>query len=72
MIRVSRSVSILSVMVMMTVAVMVTVTAAFATPDEGGKGQTKVTICHKDKNTITVGAPAQAAHERHGDTLGAC
>ena len=72
MIRVSRSVSILSVMVMMTVAVMVTVTAAFAKPNEGDNGQTKVTLCHKGKNTITVGAPAQAAHERHGDRLGAC
>jgi len=72
MIRVSRSVPILSIMVMMTVAVMVTVTAAFAKPNEGGNGQTKVTICHKGKNTITVGAPAQAAHERHGDRLGAC
>ena len=31
----------------------------------------KVTICHKGK-TITVGAPAVAAHLRHGDTLGEC
>jgi hypothetical protein len=45
---------------------------AFATPNEGGNGQTKVTLCHKGTNTITVGAPAQAAHERRGDTLGAC
>jgi hypothetical protein len=72
MIRMSRKVSILSVMVMMTVMVMATVTVAFATPNEGGNGQAKVTLCHKDMNTITVGAPAQAAHERHGDTLGAC
>jgi len=40
--------------------------AAFA-----GKGQEKVTICHKGK-TITVGAPAVAAHQKHGDTLGPC
>jgi len=72
MIRVSRNVSILSVMVMMTVTVMVTATVALAIPNEGGNGQTKVTLCHKDMNTITVGAPAVAAHERHGDTLGAC
>jgi hypothetical protein len=31
----------------------------------------KVTICHKGK-TITVGAPAVAAHLRHGDTVGEC
>jgi hypothetical protein len=71
MIRVSRSVSILSVMVMMTVTVMLTVTVAFATPSEGGNGQTKVTLCHNG-HTLTVGAPAVAAHERHGDTLDAC
>jgi hypothetical protein len=72
MIRVNRNVSILSVMVMMTVTVMLTATVAFATPNEGGNGQAKVTLCHKGMNTITVGAPAQAAHERHGDKLGAC
>jgi hypothetical protein len=72
MIRVSRNVSILGVMVMMTVTVMLTATVTFATPNEGGNGQAKVTLCHKGMNTITVGAPAQAAHERHGDTLGDC
>jgi hypothetical protein len=59
-------------MVMMTVMVMVTATVAFAKPNEGGNGQPKVTLCHKGMNTITVGEPAVAAHERHGDTLGAC
>jgi len=34
-------------------------------------GKTKVTLCHKGK-TITVGAPAQKAHLRHGDKLGPC
>jgi hypothetical protein len=34
-------------------------------------GHQKVPLCHKGK-TITVGAPAQAAHMRHGDSLGAC
>ena len=35
-------------------------------------GQTKVTLCHKGKNTITVGAPAVPAHMGHGDELGPC
>jgi hypothetical protein len=41
---------------------------------EHGRGgsQQRVTLCHKNKNTLTVGAPALAAHERHGDTQGAC
>ena len=34
-------------------------------------GKTKVTLCHKGK-TITVGAPAAKAHQRHGDNLGRC
>jgi hypothetical protein len=38
---------------------------------KGSGGPDKVTLCHKSK-TLTVGAPAQAAHLRHGDTLGAC
>ena len=37
----------------------------------GGGGQDKVALCHKNK-TLTVGAPAQAAHRAHGDSLGAC
>jgi hypothetical protein len=37
----------------------------------GGGGQDKVVLCHKNK-TLTVGAPAQAVHRRHGDRLGAC
>jgi hypothetical protein len=40
---------------------------------DGGSGtQDKVTLCHKNKNTLTVGAQAQSAHLRHGDSLGAC
>jgi hypothetical protein len=40
---------------------------------EHGRGsQQKVTLCHKSKNTLTVGAPALGAHRRHGDTQGAC
>ena len=38
----------------------------------GGGGQDKVTLCHKGKKTLTVGAPAQEAHLRHGDILGTC
>lgn len=34
--------------------------------------QQKVTLCHKGRITISVGTPAQAAHVRHGDALGAC
>lgn len=38
----------------------------------GGGGQERVTICHKG-HTITIGAPAVAAHlANHGDTIGAC
>jgi hypothetical protein len=37
----------------------------------GSGGQGKVTLCHKGK-TLTVGAPAQAAHLRHGDSIGLC
>jgi hypothetical protein len=36
-----------------------------------GKGQEKVTICHKG-HTIRVGKPAMPAHLRHGDHVGAC
>ena len=39
-------------------------------PDPGA-GRPKVVLCHRGK-TLTVGAPAQAAHLRHGDSLGAC
>ena len=42
-----------------------------AKSDEGG-GRGKVIVCHKKENSLTVGAGAQAAHLRHGDSLGAC
>jgi hypothetical protein len=32
----------------------------------------KVTICHKGKNTLTIGISALPAHLAHGDTMGAC
>lgn len=40
-------------------------------PDDDG-GSTKVTICHKGKNTISVAESAVSAHLAHGDTLGPC
>jgi len=71
MILLNRNISILSVMVMMTIAVMATVTVAFATPNEGSNGQAKVEICHKGQ-IITVAEPAVAAHVRHGDDPALC
>ena len=38
----------------------------------GGQAREKVTVCHKGQKTLRVGAPAQAAHVRHGDTVGPC
>lgn len=32
----------------------------------------KITICHKNKVTITVSVNAWPAHKRHGDTTGPC
>ena len=32
----------------------------------------KITICHKQKRTITVSVNAWPAHQRHGDTVGPC
>jgi hypothetical protein len=40
--------------------------------EAGASGQQKVALCHKGKVTITVGAPAQRTHLRHGDSLGGC
>jgi hypothetical protein len=66
MIRMSRNVSILSVVVVMIVTVLATVAVAFAVPGEGSNGQAKVPICHKG-HEITVAAPAVQAHIKHGD-----
>ena len=46
-------------------------------PDHAGKkglggNPGKVTLCHKNRVTISVGAPAEPAHLRHGDSSGAC
>ena len=41
--------------------------------DDDKKGKnTKITICHKGKNTISISENAWKAHEAHGDTMGAC
>ena len=32
----------------------------------------KVTLCHKEKKTITVSPAAMYAHLKHGDTVGPC
>ena len=66
-----RNVSIFSVMAMMMVTVLATAAVAFATPTEGGNGQAKVDVCHNG-HMITVGQPAVAAHERHGDDPELC
>ncbi len=65
----NRNATILSVLTMIVVTILATVAVASAATDKGAKE--KVTLCHKG-HTITVGAPAVAAHERHGDTEDAC
>lgn len=35
-------------------------------------GDHKITICHKQKVTITIDQSAWPAHQAHGDTVGAC
>lgn len=42
--------------------------AGYATP----YGDTKVTVCHKDKKTLVLPESAVAAHLGHGDTRGPC
>jgi Ca2+-binding RTX toxin-like protein len=81
MIRMSRRVSIFSLVVVMTVTVLATVAVALAQEEPldepqnevgGDHGQKKVTICHNGHD-ITVAMPAwERAHSSHGDTQGAC
>jgi hypothetical protein len=66
-------------LVLVAAALALVVSGALAQPDaRGGKGKgksrgtEKVTICHKGKKSIRVGAPALKGHLRHGDTAGAC
>jgi hypothetical protein len=54
-----------------TVLVLASVAVAFAAQGRGGQGREKTAVCHKG-HTLTVPAPALAAHQRHGDTAGDC
>jgi hypothetical protein len=38
----------------------------------GGKKGDKINVCHKDRNTLTIGASGVADHIGHGDMLGNC
>ena len=54
-------------------AVPVSASPLFAnTASAGYGGQDKVEVCHKNKKTLTIAAPAVNAHLGHGDVLGAC
>jgi len=53
-------------------AALVAVVTVVAIVSSVAAQQTKVTICHKGKNTLTVAEPAVAAHIAHGDAMGAC
>jgi Ca2+-binding RTX toxin-like protein len=72
MIRMSRIVSILGAVAVMTIMGLTIAVVAYAAQNGNALGTTKVTLCHKDKNTITVGKPAVDAHMNHGDDMGAC
>ena len=67
----NRKVWIASVISTVVALLLASMAVAFAAQEEGGNGQEQTTICHKG-HTITVAAPALAAHERHGDTEGDC
>ena len=43
-----------------------------ADDDDDDDDETKVTICHKNNKTKSVGASALAAHLNHGDLVGSC
>jgi hypothetical protein len=40
--------------------------------DEQNDYAGKVVLCHKGKNSISVGVPGYSAHMAHGDTEGSC
>ena len=52
--------------------ILVVVLAVMAIASVVAGEQDRVTLCHKGKNTLTVAAPAAAAHYAHGDAPGAC
>jgi hypothetical protein len=66
---VSRRVWIFSVIATVTALLMASMAVAFAA--QGGGGQEKTAVCHKG-HTLAVPTPVLVAHERHGDTEGAC
>jgi hypothetical protein len=68
---VSRRIWIFGVISTVTALLMASVAVAFAAQGGGDRGQERMTVCHKG-HTLTVPAPALAAHERHGDTAGDC
>lgn len=76
----SRRVRLGAVLVLLVAGLGLAVSGAFALPEGKGKGNgngkgkgiEKVTICHKGKKTIRVGAPALKGHLRHGDRPGPC
>jgi Ca2+-binding RTX toxin-like protein len=74
MILMSRSASILIAASVMTIMGLTIAVVAYAAQNGDAPGQTKVTLCHKDKKTITVGSPAADAHLAHHevDVVGAC
>jgi hypothetical protein len=73
---------VLTVVLVLAVAALAGASPGKGKPGKPGKKDTpsiaqyqygkKVTLCHKGKKTITVGAPAAKAHLRHGDKLGPC
>jgi len=38
----------------------------------GQGGQERYVVCHKNRNTLTLPAPAVRAHLNHGDDFGSC
>jgi len=52
--------------------ILVVLLAVMAIVSAVSAEQTKITICHKGKNTLTVAEPAVAAHLAHGDAMGPC
>ena len=58
--------------IILTAALVAIVGLVMASSVLASNGQDKVEICHKGKNTLSIGAPAVEAHLAHGDTIGAC
>ena len=46
--------------------------SVIGTDDDDDDNNKKVTVCHKDKRTISISENAVSAHLNHGDELGAC